>query len=183
MRGSGDECVDLMFFLPVCLISFIGCGCARSPDVVSSLVSCVRPVGRLVLSIRSSFAACSYRSYSSRRASRSASRRASRFLISSRPIPCRHPSVLSCCLVVPSCLPVSFFFSFVLSSCGYGMRCSCVGGLPYHPDGCGYATRFLRLVLPLLVRSVGRCAVSVPVLRHPVMRRREDGKVWVRTAR
>ena len=166
-----------------CLISFIGCRCARSPDVVSSLVSPWRPVGRLVLSIRSSFAACSYRSYSSRRASRSASRRASRFLISSRPIPCRHPSVLSCCLVVPSCLPVSFFFSFVLSSCGYGMRCSCVGGLPYHPDGCGYAARFLRLVLPLLVRSVGRCAVSVLVLRHPVMRRREDGKIWVRTAR
>lgn len=157
----------------MCLISFIGCRCARSPDVVSSSVSCVRPVGRLVLSIRSSLIACSYRSYSSCRASRFSSRPSSRLACSSRFFvfafpgwrlvlsPCLRSFVSSYRLAGTSCLLVSFFFSFVLSSCGYGMRCSCVGGVfPYHPDR--YAARFLRLVRSLPARSVTMMRYSHP---------------------
>lgn len=54
VRGSGDKCGDLMFFSLVCLMFFIDYGFARSLNVVSFLVSSVRPVGRLVFSIRSS---------------------------------------------------------------------------------------------------------------------------------
>lgn len=150
MRGSGDECVDLMFFL-VCLIFFIGCRCARSPDVVSSLVSSVRPVGRLVLSILSSLVACSYRSYSFRP-----------FVSSGVSFPR---------LVLIARLVFLFIRLIALRVCDEMFLRD--GVLPYHPDE--LAARSLpRLFLAYLPRN--RDAVSVLGLRHPVMRRREDGK-------
>lgn len=76
-------------------------------------------------------------------------------------------------LVVSSCLLVSFFFSFVLSSCGYVMKMFLRGS----------ATISSRWACVSFPRCPGllaswRDAVSVPALRHPAMRRREDGKAW-----
>lgn len=177
-RGLGDGCGDLMFFSSV-LDFLYRLLLARSLYVVSSLVSCMRPVGRLALS-SCRLIACSYCSHL---VSWGVS-----FLISftvsfclfvsffllrstgaSRSIPC--PPAHS--LIVLSCRGVLLarlvFFSFVLSSCGYVMRCSC--------GAAGYR------IIPMSVRlfptaRLAHClpdpmswAASMFVLRHPVMRR------------
>ena len=132
---------------PVCLISFIGCRYARSPDAVSSLVS-----------------SC---------ASRGASRSSSRFIVSSR-IACSFRSShlripggvpfysvpLSLRLVISSCRSVLLArlvsFSFVLLPCGYVMRRSCVGG-------CSHIIQMgVRLVRLLLARPDGVGGIRCP---------------------
>lgn len=77
-------------------------------------------------------------------------------------------------LLGPSCLLVSFFFPFVLSPCGYGMRRSCDDGvLSYHPDARTSRSHAVRSLIACPLRE--RDAVSVPVLRHPAMRRGDEG--------
>lgn len=120
---------------------------ARSPDVVSSLVSPWRPVRRLVLSIRLSLVACSYCSHF-------VSWDVSFFISFYRLVfscllvsffifafpgwrlvlsPCLHPSVSSYRLAGTSCLLVSFFpirLSYRLADLD---RAFLRGGA-YHPD-------------------------------------------------
>lgn len=132
-RGSGDKCGDLMFFSLVCLMFFIDYGFARSLNVVSFLVSSVRPVGRLVFSIRSShcFPVVLVRLVG-RLVSRlvQSSRLACSFRSSHLRLPWASPSLRLVVSSRPWRLACSSrFFSFVLSPCGYVMRRSCGGGV------------------------------------------------------
>lgn len=155
-------------------------------------VSCVRPVGRLVFPVRLFhcllvFVLISFR-VASRPSSRSTSRLACSFRsfycvsrVASRPIPVS-PSLR---LVVSSCRGVLLarlvFFSIRLIVLRIWIGCPAgTVVFPYQPDR--YAARFLRLVLPLLARSVGAlCGIrarpassSRETMR--AARRRENGE-------
>lgn len=170
-EGAGDECVDLMFFSPRVLDSFIGCRCARSPDAVSSSVSSVRPVGAScsfypVVSLLARIVLIRLVFHLVRRlVGRLVS--PSRLACSFRSSHLRFPWGVSFCsvppsfrLVISSCRGVLLArlvsFSFVLLPCGYVMRRSCVGG-------CSHIIQMgVRLVRLLLARPDGVGGIRCP---------------------
>lgn len=180
-EGAGDECVDLMFFSPRVLDSFYRLPMCSFPRcrLVFRLVCASR--GGVLFFLSGRLVACSYRSYSSRLSSRAASRRTSRFPVSScllvsffssafplgrlvlfraAVFPSRHivlPWRLTC--------PSRFFFIrlIALRICDEAFLRGRL--LPYHPDG--RAARSL-----IACSSRWRWRYPLPGPCYPVMRRR-----------
>lgn len=88
----------------------------------------------------------------------------------------RRPFVSSCRLAVASCLPVSFLFIRLI------VLLICDEAFLRGRRAIRIIPMSVRLVRSVLVRP-GSVRRSLPSLRYLVMRRREDGKAWVRTAR
>lgn len=182
-RGLGDGCGDLMFFSSV-LDFFIYYG---------SLVVSYRLVSRLARASRGASrpfflpSHCLLVLFSSRLVVRLVSHLVfpSRPACSSRSIPVPSSIVSSYRLAVASCLLVSFPFHCLSYRLADFDRTFLRGrrGYPYHHDDRAFPSPAACGSSPLAYPLRCREAASVPVMRHPVMRRRgrqgmgENGKM------